>query len=152
MFFTFSAAAHPYDAPLTFRKHLTDDGRVIWSNIPKACFSKGLLTCENLHPIYGMPVSMKRAEKTKSKAKTKAKTKNTKSDSAIETFTPSDDLATFESGSAWKRSISGNKCHKKGTHNYEETLDFDSFSSKRECDAVVAAHRPPTTKRSYRIY
>ena len=45
--------AHPDDAPLTFRKHLTDDGRVIWSNIPKACFSKGLLTCGNLHPIYG---------------------------------------------------------------------------------------------------
>ena len=61
LFIAFSAAAHPYDAPLTFRKHLTDDGRVIYSNIPKACFSKGLLTCERLHPIYGRPVATKKA-------------------------------------------------------------------------------------------
>jgi hypothetical protein len=56
-----SIFAHPHDAPLTFRKHMTDDGRVIWSNIPKSCFSKGLLTCEGLHPIYGNPVVTKKA-------------------------------------------------------------------------------------------
>ena len=70
-----SASAHPYDEPLTFRKHLTDDGRVIYSNIPKSCFSKGLLTCENLHPIYGMPVSMKSESKTKKTEQVKTKPK-----------------------------------------------------------------------------
>ncbi len=67
IFFAFSVAAHPYDEPLTFRKHLTDDGRVIWSNIPKACFSKGLLTSESLHPIYGMPVATKKAASSSTK-------------------------------------------------------------------------------------
>ncbi|MCP4429516.1 MAG: hypothetical protein GY806_00910 [Gammaproteobacteria bacterium] len=59
LFLAFSAAAHPYNSPLTFRKHMTDDGRIIWSNIPKACFSKGLLICERLHPIYGNSDSSK---------------------------------------------------------------------------------------------
>jgi hypothetical protein len=76
MFLTSNAFSHPYDAPLTFRKHLTDDGRVIWSNIPKACFSKGLLTCEGLHPIYGMPVTTKRAGKTKTKKTEQVKVKS----------------------------------------------------------------------------
>ena len=53
LFIAFSAAAHPYEEPLTFRKHLTNDGRVIYSNIPKKCFSNGYLTCQQLHPIYG---------------------------------------------------------------------------------------------------
>jgi len=35
LFIAFSVAADPYDEPLTFRKHLTDGGRVIYSNIPK---------------------------------------------------------------------------------------------------------------------
>jgi hypothetical protein len=74
-FIASSASAHPYDEPLTFRKHLTDDGRVIYSNIPKSCFSKGLLTCENLHPIYGMPVSMKSESKTKTKKTEQIKVK-----------------------------------------------------------------------------
>ena len=43
---------HPYDEPLTFRKHLTDDGRVIYSNIQKKCFSSGKLTCLKYHPIW----------------------------------------------------------------------------------------------------
>ena len=81
--FTFSVAAHPYDAPLKFRKHMTDDGRVIWSNIPKACFSKGLLTCDNLHPIYGNSIPPERAASSSVKKpgltqdKQKAPTANT---------------------------------------------------------------------------
>jgi hypothetical protein len=58
MFYTFSAVSHPYDgpphdAPLTFIEHETDDGRPIFTNIPKRCFSKGQLTCISLHPIFG---------------------------------------------------------------------------------------------------
>ena len=44
--------AHPYDSPLEFRRHMTDDGRVIYSNIPKKCFHDGVLTCDRLHPIF----------------------------------------------------------------------------------------------------
>jgi hypothetical protein len=40
LFIAFSAASHPYDgpphnAPLTFIEHKTDDGRPIYTNIPK---------------------------------------------------------------------------------------------------------------------
>ncbi len=54
-----TAIAHPFDDPLSFRKHLTDDGRVIYSNIEKRCFSKGFLTCIEFHPIWkgGLPSS-----------------------------------------------------------------------------------------------
>jgi len=75
LFIVSSASANPYDEPLTFRKYLTDDGRVIYSNIPKSCFSKGLLTCENLNPIYGMPVGMKSESRTKTKKTEQVKTK-----------------------------------------------------------------------------
>ncbi len=47
-----TAWSHPYDDPFAFRKHLTDDGRVIYSNIEKRCFSKGVLTCMEYHPIW----------------------------------------------------------------------------------------------------
>jgi len=57
LFVAFSAASHPYDgpphdAPLTFIEHKTDDGRTIFTNIPKKCFSKGVLTCVQLHPVF----------------------------------------------------------------------------------------------------
>ncbi len=57
LFVTSNAASHPYDgpphnAPLTFILHKTDDGRPIFTNIPKKCFSKGRLTCDQLHPIF----------------------------------------------------------------------------------------------------
>ena len=44
--------AHPYDSPLEFRLHRTEDGREIYSNIPKKCFANGKLTCYRLHPIF----------------------------------------------------------------------------------------------------
>ena len=44
--------AHPYDSPLEFRQHRTEDGREIYSNIPKKCFANGVLTCYRLHPIF----------------------------------------------------------------------------------------------------
>jgi hypothetical protein len=52
VFPAFSAASHPYDTALKFDEHTTDDGRTIYSNIPKKCFSKGQLTCSKLHPIF----------------------------------------------------------------------------------------------------
>ncbi len=52
LFLAPGAFSHPYDEPLTFRKHLTNDGRVIYSNIQKKCFSDGKLTCLKYHPIW----------------------------------------------------------------------------------------------------
>jgi len=51
----FGVMAHP-DSPLEFRKHMTKDGRIIYSNIYKKCFSEGLLTCHHLHPVIGVSV------------------------------------------------------------------------------------------------
>ena len=67
MFFTFSVASHPYDgpphnAPLTFIQHKTGDGRLIYTNIPKNCFSKGRLTCLQLHPIFKGQGTVKKLE------------------------------------------------------------------------------------------
>jgi len=47
-----NAWPHPYDSPLEFRRHKTEDGREIYSNIPKKCFAYGKLTCYRLHPIF----------------------------------------------------------------------------------------------------
>lgn len=60
LFVAFSAASHPYEgppyeAPMTFILHTTDDGRPIYTNIPKKCFSKGRLTCIQLHPVFNGP-------------------------------------------------------------------------------------------------
>ena len=52
-----SAAAHPYDSPLEFRLHRTEDGRAIYSNIPKKCFRDGRLICHGLHPVFPTPAS-----------------------------------------------------------------------------------------------
>jgi hypothetical protein len=53
LFIAFSAAAHPYEEPLTFMPHRSEDGRIIYTNIPKRCFSNGLQTCIKCQPIYG---------------------------------------------------------------------------------------------------
>ena len=51
------AVAHPYDSPLEFRQHRTEDGRSIYSNIPKKCFRDGRLICHGLHPVFPTPAS-----------------------------------------------------------------------------------------------
>jgi hypothetical protein len=67
LFIAFSAASHPYegppyDAPLTFIEHQTEDGRDIYTNIPKRCFSGGRLTCVGLHPVFKGPGTVKKPE------------------------------------------------------------------------------------------
>lgn len=47
-----SARAHPEDSPLTFFPHRTDNGAVIFSNIPKKCFRDGVLLCARYHPLF----------------------------------------------------------------------------------------------------
>ena len=124
LFVAFSAAAHPENSPLTFRKHLTDDGRVIYSNIPKACFSEGVLTCDRLHPIFGTPTKMKGTE-TNKKIIARPKTPPSSESAAIST-----DIF----GPPVKKSGSG-ICHPKedGTH-YEKTFkNYESFNSMDAC-------------------
>ena len=58
-----SVDAHPYDSPLEFRLHKTDDGRNIYTNIPKKCFHGGVLTCTRLHPIFSNKNASESAEK-----------------------------------------------------------------------------------------
>lgn len=48
-----SAFSHPFDSPLTFRPHKSDQGGTVYSNIPKKCFSNGVLLCAGLHPVIG---------------------------------------------------------------------------------------------------
>ena len=65
MLFTCGAVSHPYEgppdeAPLTFIQHKTDDGRPIFTNIPKKCFSNGQLTCISLHPVFKGPGTIRK--------------------------------------------------------------------------------------------
>jgi hypothetical protein len=122
LFVAFSAASHPYDDPLTFIEHKTDDGRPIYTNMPKACFSKGRLTCDQLHPIFGMPVSTKKAESSMAKKS-----------SATQGATLSGDLSASSSGPEVKLSYDGNLCHKKGTQYYDQTLAFVPYISMDAC-------------------
>jgi hypothetical protein len=67
LFLTSTAFSHPYhgpphNAPLTFIEHKTDDGRPIFTNIPKKCFSEGRLTCISLHPIFKGPGTIEKPE------------------------------------------------------------------------------------------
>jgi len=67
LFVAFSAASHPYEgppyeAPMTFILHTTDDGRPVYTNIPKKCFSKGRLTCIQLHPVFKGPGTIENPE------------------------------------------------------------------------------------------
>ena len=67
LFVEFIAASNPYvgppyEAPMTFILHKTDDGRPVYTNIPKKCFSKGRLTCIQLHPVFNGPGTIEKPE------------------------------------------------------------------------------------------
>jgi hypothetical protein len=67
LFAAFTAVAHPYhglphNAPLAFIEHKTDDGRPIYTNIPKKCFSSGRLICIQLHPVFKGPGTVNKPE------------------------------------------------------------------------------------------
>lgn len=54
LFIAPSAVSHPFDSPLTFRKHSSDNGGIVYSNIQKKCFANGVLLCAYLHPVFGV--------------------------------------------------------------------------------------------------
>ena len=142
---TSAASAHPYDEPLTFRKHLTDDGRVIYSNIPKACFSKGVLTCERLHPIFGKPISMKRVRKTKTNITEPVKPEP--ETPPVEQVKPDPETPQTEQVKAVKLSTIG-ICHQPGDPGYERTKKVQERFLKIH-DCLNAGGRLPKTKRNY---
>ena len=63
LLFVPGAISHPYNSQLIFREHSTDDGRVIWTNVPKKCFSNGVLICTDLHPIFPVAERVKNPDK-----------------------------------------------------------------------------------------
>ena len=122
--FSPSIFAHPEDSPLTFIPHKSEDGRVIYTNIPKRCFSNGLLTCPGRNPIFGVPSASKRVE-----------SKSTSTSTVMQKASPpSASVSLF--GPAVKLSDSGNLCHAKGSQYYEQTIDYTSYSSIEECEAA----------------
>lgn len=131
LFIAFSATSHPFDDPLTFIEHKTDDGRPIFTNIPKACFSKGRLTCQQLHPIYGMPVSTKKAASGPTKKKSVAQDKK-----------PTKDMATSQLGCNIKGNISiesGEKIyHVPGGAWYEDTVVDELYGERWFCSKEEA--------------
>jgi len=124
LFVAFSAAAHPENSPLTFIPHKSEDGRVIYTNIPKRCFNSGVLTCPGRNPIFGVPSASKRVE-----------SKATSTPTARQKISPPSASAS-SSGPAVKLSDSGNLCHDKSSQYYEQTMDYTSYSSMEECEAA----------------
>jgi len=134
LFMAFSAASHPYDEPLTFILHTTNDGRPIYTNIPKKCFSNSVLTCNGLHPIFGTPVSNKKAESRTTK---KAAVKEGDILPDVLPDAPSDalpiELSESSYESEFKLSTTHRKCYRKGTIQYEQTKYFTPYASLEEC-------------------
>jgi len=126
LFIAFSAAAHPYDDPLTFILHKTDDGRPIYTNIPKKCFSNSVLTCIELHPIFGTPLTNKKAE---SRTTRKA---GVKEGDVLPDALPIE-LSESLFGSEFKFSTTKLKCYRKGTANYKQTKYFTLHATLEEC-------------------
>ena len=59
------AMSHPYEgapnhSPQAFVPHLHEDGRTVYTNIPKKCYSQGRLSCAQLHPIFKGPGTVKK--------------------------------------------------------------------------------------------
>jgi len=130
MFIAFSAAAHPYDDPLTFILHKTDDGRPIYTNIPKKCFSNSALTCVGLHPIFGTPVKNKKAaSRTTKKAGVKEGDARPDDPSGALPI----ELSESSNKSEFKLSTTHRKCYRKGTIQYEQTRYFTPYASLEEC-------------------
>ena len=68
LFTASGAASHPYkgipeETPLAFIEHKTYDRRSIYTNIPKQCFSRGRLTCIQLHPVFKGPGTIRRPDR-----------------------------------------------------------------------------------------
>lgn len=109
--------SHPHDNPLKFEKQVADDGRVIYSNIEKRCFSNGHLICTEYHPIWNKSQSsnsLPTAEIPKPKL-----------------MAISNDL-DFNINSTVKKSITG-KCHVEVVEITKKTKKYESFVSMKAC-------------------
>ena len=116
--------AHPENSPLTFIPHKSEDGRVIYTNIPKKCFSSGVLICKELNPIFGAPSASRRVEP-----------KATSTPTTRQKISPRS-TSVSSSGPAVKLSDSGNICHAKDSQHYNQTLYYTPYASMKECKAA----------------
>ena len=145
LFFTSNAVSHPYDEPLTFILHTTNDGRPIYTNIPKKCFSNSVLTCIELHPIFGTPVKYKKAESRTTK-KAGVKEGDALPDALPDTLPDALPIELSESspGSEFKLSTTNRKCYRKGTAHYRQTKYFTPHATLEECnEARKNLSKPP---------
>ncbi len=135
LFLTSNAISHPYDEPLTFKLHTTKDGRPIYTNIPKKCFSNGVLTCTGIHPLFGTPVKNSKIE---SKPIKKPAVKEGGSPLDPLPDAPTDALPVKLSESAagpeFKLSTTKRKCYRRGTANYRQTSLFTPHATLEECN------------------
>ena len=137
LFIAFSAAAHPYDEPLTFKLHTTKDGRPIYTNIPKKCFSNGVLTCTGVHPLFGTSVKNSKIE-SKPIKKPAVKEGGSPLDPLPDPLpdAPPVKLSESATGPEFKLSTTKRKCYRRGTANYRQTSLFTSHATLEECNEV----------------
>jgi hypothetical protein len=131
LFLTSNAISHPYDEPLTFKLHTTKDGRSIYTNIPKKCFSNGVLTCTGLHPLFGTP---EKNSKIESKPIKKPAVKEGGSPLDPLPDPPPIKLSESATGPEFKLSTTKRKCYRRGTANYRQTSLFTSHATLEECN------------------
>ena len=130
LFIAFGAAAHPYNEPLTFKLHTTNDGRPIYTNIPKKCFSNGVLTCTGAHPLFGIPVEN---SKTESKPVKMPAVKDDGSPSALPPDAPAVELSETKTVPEYKLDTIKRRCYRRGTANYGQTSIFTAHATLQEC-------------------
>ncbi len=117
-FIGISFSAHS-SGMISFQKIRTDDGRIIYSNIEKRCFSNGRLICLNYHPIFsGRQPARTRQNANSAGGQLKSSTTT--------------DLPFL--GSPPVKKSSSNICHPKGGQYYPMTINnFTPYSSMKEC-------------------
>ncbi len=117
-FIGISLSAHS-SGMISFQKIRTDDGRIIYSNIEKRCFSNGRLTCLNYHPVLGGGHPA-RAKQNANSAGGQLKSSTTNNLPIL--------------GSPPVKKSNTDICHPKGGQYYPVTINgFTPYSSMEEC-------------------
>ena len=119
---TRSKASKPSN--IHFHSYKDKNGVTRFSNIPRRCTANGMLTCINLGPIFSQPVSVSPTNKqAKARSTTNRNKRSTSSNKTSKKLT----------GPQFKKSKSG-KCWGRGSKNYNQTKDYDSFDSMGACE------------------
>lgn len=135
LFVAFDAAAHPYNEPLTFKLHTTKDGRSIYTNIPKKCFSNGVLICTGVHPLFGTPVDHSKPESKPDKMPV-VQESDPPSDPLPATLpdAPPIELSEATTVPEFKLDTIKRRCYRRGTANYGQASLFTPHATLQECN------------------